>query len=153
MFIPLLIELIVRTIPESLLFVVASFVLTKTKINKKNFILSSCILVNVPYFTRLLPVDYGIHSLLSLIFLIFLNVKINKIRPISSIKASVLIFIIMFVSEYINIIFFQVVLKLNMNEIFKNPATRALSGIPSLFMFAIVIFIVHKVSKKSIIHK
>lgn len=149
MFIPWLIEFIIRTIPEVLLFIGASFVLTKTKINKKNFIISSCILVNAPYITRMLPIDYGIHSLLLLVFLIFLNIKINRIKPIPSIKAAVVIFIVMFASEYINIIFIQVVLKLNMNEIFKNPATRSISVIPSLFIFAAVIFIVHKISNES----
>lgn len=150
MFIPWLIELIIRAIPETLLFVGASFVLTKTKIDKKNFVLSSCILCILPYITRLLPVDFGITSLFSLIFLVFSNVKINKIKPVDSIKASVLIYIIMFLSEFINITFMQGVLKINMNEVFKNPVTRSISGIPSLFIFVIVIFIVHKVSKKSI---
>lgn len=150
MFIPWLIELIIRAIPETLLFVGASFVLTKTKIDKKNFVLSSCILCILPYITRLLPVDFGITSLFSLIFLVFSNVKINKIKPVDSIKASVLIYITMFLSEFINITFMQGVLKINMNEVFKNPVTRSISGIPSLFIFVIVIFIVHKVSKKSI---
>lgn len=150
MFIPWLTELIIRAIPETLLFVGASFVLTKTKIDKKNFILSSCILCILPYITRLLPVDFGITSLLSLIFLVFSNVKINKIKPVASIKASVLIYITMFLSEFISITFMQVVLKLNMNEIFKNTVMRAIAGIPSLFIFAIFIFIVHKVSKQLI---
>lgn len=150
MFIPWLAELIIRIIPEILLFIGASFVLTKTKIDKKNFVLSSCILCIVPYITRLLPVDFGITSLLALVFLAFLNVKINKIKPVASIKASVLIFITMFLSELISITFMQVVLKLNMNEIFKNTVTRSIAGIPSLFIFAIFIFIIHKVSKKSI---
>lgn len=149
MFIPWLTELIIRTIPEILLFIGASFVLTKTKIDKKNFVLSSCILCIVPYITRLLPVDFGITSLLALGFLVFLNVKINKINPIASIKVSVLIFITMFLSELISITFMQVVLKLNMNEIFKNTITRAIAGIPSLFIFAIFIFIVYKLSEKS----
>lgn len=150
MFISWLTELIIRIIPENLVFIGASFILTKTKIDKKNFVLSSFLLCIFVHITRLLPVDFGITSLLILFFLVFLNVKINKIKPIESIKASVLIFITMFLSEFISIIFMQVVLKLNMNEIFKNTVTRAIAGIPSLFIFAIFIFIIHKVSKKSI---
>jgi hypothetical protein len=149
MFIPWVIELIIRIIPEILLFVGASFVLTKTKIDKKNFVLSSCILCIVPYITRLLPVDFGITSLLALVFLTFLNVKINKIKPVASIKASALIFIAMFISEFISIVFMQVAMNLNMNEIFKNPVTKAISGIPSLFIFAVIIFTIHKVFMRS----
>lgn len=148
MFIPWLVELIVRMIPEALLFIGASYVLTKTKINKRNFALSSLVLLISVYVAKILPVDFGITSLLLLVFLIFLNMKVNKIKPIPSIKVSVIIFITMFVSEFISIVFMQVVLKLNMNEIFKNPATRSISGIPSLFIFAIVIFIVYKISNK-----
>lgn len=153
MFILWLVEFIIRTIPEALLFIGASFVLTRTKINKKNIVISSCIFVGSPYVARLLPIDYGIHSLLLLVFLSFLNVKINKIKSIESIKASVFIFIIMFVSEYINILFIQVILKLDMNEIFKNPLMRPISGVPSLFIFALVIFVVHKLSKKPLNQK
>lgn len=148
MFILWLIELIVRIIPEAILFVGASFILTKTKIDKKNFVLSSLIFLISVYIIKSLPVDFGITSLLLLVFLIFLNMKVNNIKPIPSIKASVVIFITMFVSEFISIVFMQVVLKLNMNEIFKNPATRSISGIPSLFIFAIVIFIIYKISNK-----
>ena len=148
MFIQWLVELIVRVIPEMILFIGASFALTKTKVNKKNLVLSSLMLCVILYITRLLPVNYGIPSLVSLISLCFLNVKINKIKTIDAIKASVLIFITMFVSEFISIVFMQVVLKINMNEVFKNPTTRSISGIPSLFIFAIVIFIIYKKIKK-----
>lgn len=134
-----IIELFLRLIPESFLFIFAGYAFSKNVIDKNRYILSSVILGITGYLVRLLPIDYGIHSVLTLIIDILLITNINKINVVKSIQAGIISTIFMFISEGINIFIIQFILKKDLNVIFQNPVTKTLYGIPSLIIFSCII--------------
>lgn len=139
-----LIELI-RVLPEMALYAIFSCVLSKTNINYKKILSISVIMFIVIYFIKLLPVEFGIHSLLLIVLLMFLNIKINKINNLKSIQVSILSFILMYVVEIITIILFQFVLKIDFAAYMLNPVHKALLGIPSLMLYGLIVFIINKI--------
>ena len=94
-----LFEFIVRSIPEEFLFVLAVHAFSKTGINLKRYLLSGTLFSITVYLIRLLPIQYGVHTILSLIVLIVLVSFINKIDIIKSIRAGIIIFILDFICE------------------------------------------------------
>jgi hypothetical protein len=133
------IELIIRLIPEGLAFILSGYALTRNVINMKRFLLSGVLLAIAGYFIRLLPIDYGIHSVLTLISFIILVININKFNVIKSIQAGIGSMIIMFISEGVNVAIIQFILKKDIDAIFADPILKTLYGLPSLLIFASIV--------------
>lgn len=144
-----LFEFIVRVIPEEFIFVLAAHAFSKTGINLKKYLLSATLFSSVVYLIRLLPIQYGIHTTLNLIVLIVLVSSINKIDIIKSIRAGIIIFIFDFIFEGLNLLFVQLVLKIDLNSIVNNFILKTLYGLPSLAIFGIIVMVYYfRLSKR-----
>ena len=135
-------ELVTRGVPESFLFVYSVYIITNTKIDNKKYFLSSIMLALIGFFNRLLPISYGIHTILNIIVLVILSTCIIKINVLQSIKASLLICIIMFICEGVNMFLIQILYGDNIVKVLTNPVLKTLYGIPSLIMTTIIILII-----------
>lgn len=132
-------EFIVRGIPEQFLFVLAIYAFSKIRIDLKKYLLSGVLASIMLYLVRLLPIQYGVHSLVSLVILIIIVSYINKIDIIKSIRGGISTFVLCFILEGINLSFIQFVLKMNLNNIMNNHILKTLTGLPSLIVFGIVV--------------
>ena len=134
-----LFEFIARGFAEEFLFVLAVHAFSKTGINLKKYLLSGTIFWILAFLIRLLPIQYGIHTILSLISLIVLVSWINKIDIVKAIRAGLITFILTFVFEGINIFIIQFILKVDINIMMNNPILKTLYGLPSIILFGIFV--------------
>lgn len=134
-------ELFFRVIPEEFLFILAIYSFSKTTINIKKYAISSIMLSIIAYLVRLLPIQYGVHTILGIIAILVIAVNIMKIDIIQAIRASIITMIIEFICEVINIFIIQYILKKDINYIFNDPNLKIVYGIPSLIIFAFIITI------------
>ncbi|MDV3427385.1 MAG: hypothetical protein LIR50_10015 [Bacillota bacterium] len=132
-------EFIVRGIPEEFLFVLAVHAFSKTGINLKKYILSGTLFWIMAYLIRLLPIQYGINTILSLIALIIIVNFINKIDIVKSIRSGLITLILEFIFEGINLIFIQFVFKIDLKIVMNNPIAKTLYGFPSIILFGIFV--------------
>jgi hypothetical protein len=135
-----LLEIFFRGLPEGFLFIFAVYAFSKTAINIKKYVVSSIIFVISVYLIRLLPIQYGVHSILNIIVLIVLAVNINKIGIIKSIQTSIMAVIIEFICEGINMIIIKYIFKADIVHILSEPSLKILYSIPSLLIFAAIVF-------------
>lgn len=152
-----LIGLFVNGIPEGLLDVLAIFILTKTPFNKRKYLLISFCFITLNYLIRLLPINYGVNTMLGLLVLVLLFTLFMRIDIQKLIKSSIAILIALFTCEQINLFFlFLIFGKEKILELFKDKdvvliqdtISKALYGIPSTVLFAIIIFIMYLITKK-----
>lgn len=141
-----LIQLLIEGIPESFLFVLAVYIFTRIKLNVKKYLSLSLIFTFIIYLTRLLPINPGTHTLLSLLVLIIIFIITNKVdlqNIIKTITSAIIIAIIIAVSEELNILLFFAFLG-------QSKTDKLLSGssiittvceIPSTIIFALIILI------------
>lgn len=142
-------EFFLRAIPESFLIIFAVYAFSKTAIEVKRYSLSSIIFSIMIYIIRLLPIHYGVHTILGIILIIILTVNINKIDIIKSIQAVILTVILQFICEGINIFIIQNIFKMDINYVFNKPVLKILYGIPSLIIFGCIIIMYYtKVLKR-----
>lgn len=131
-------ELVLRGIPEALLFYLAAYAFTKNKIQIKRYLLS-CILQSVMiYLIRFLPIQNGTDAILNLLVLITLIVIVNKIEIIQAIRAGIIISFLEFICEGINVFFIQFILRKDINSLFNNPMLKILYSSPSLLLFGCI---------------
>jgi len=134
-----LLEFFFRGLPEEFLIIFAVYAFSKTVINIKKYILSSILLVIAVYLIRLLPIQYGVHTILNIIVTIVLTVNINKIGIIKAIQASIVTIILEFICEGINMFIIQYIFKANIVNLLSDPLLKILYGIPSLLIFAAIV--------------
>ena len=120
-----LLEVFLRALPEEFLVIFAVYVFSKTVINAKKYIISSILYVLAVYLIRLLPIQYGVHTILNIIVIIVLTVTINKINIVKSIKASIMSVILLFTCEGINVFIVQHVFKADVKYVFSQPDRKS----------------------------
>lgn len=143
-----LIYLIGRVIPETLSFVWAFYTLSQTKIIMNRYFLSVITMVILICGVKLLPIHFGIHTLLLMVGIIIVNIFINKIDIIKSILVTLSVIIIEFISEIIDLFILQYLFKADTEYIFSNPQLKVLYGFPTFIFFVFFIIIL-----KSLINK
>ncbi|PRR80868.1 hypothetical protein [Clostridium vincentii] len=134
-----LLEIILRGIPEGLIFFMAAHAITKNKIKVKRYLLSTLLFSVILYLLRLLPINNGSVFILNLIIFIALSVIINKFDIVQSIKAGIMIMLIEFISEGVNVFLIQFILKKDLNYILSDPISKLIYFMPSLFLVGCIV--------------
>lgn len=130
---------IVRMIPEAFLMIYAVCKLTNTNINLKR-IFVSCILGGVGvYIARLLPVHFGVHTIISVMIYIVLAIRINKIDMFKAIATTLAVIIVLFISDFTFVVIYTNVLHLSSELLFGQSWIAVVSGIPSLILFYLIV--------------
>lgn len=132
-------EFVIRSIPEVFVFMFAAYAFSKTRIDKKIYILSSLLLAVAVFVIRALPINYGVHTILNISFMTIISNSINKIEIISSVKAAIIMAIILFASEGINVFILKLLLGDRLTIILSNPILKTIYGLPSLVILASIV--------------
>lgn len=137
------IEFFLRAIPEGFIYLLGAYVYSGTKIDKERYIIASLTASILIYSSRFLPVVFGVHTILSILFLAILSIFYNKIDLLGAIKATIISFIIQYLSEAINVILLEIFLS-NYSELLQDPVKKSILGIPSLVISLSFIFLYYK---------
>lgn len=135
-------EIIIKGIPEGLLFVYSVFVFTKTKFSVKQYLLTVLIFTLFVIMIKWLPIGSGANSMLYIIFLIVLMITMGKV-PIQKAFVAVLITAVLIgISEFFNVVLLNSLYGKEQTVILiSNPDTKIICGIPSTLIFALSLLI------------
>ncbi|WP_194190136.1 hypothetical protein [Clostridium chrysemydis] len=142
-------EIILRTIPESLLFVLVPYIISTKKIEVRNYFKSVLILSISVAIIRMFPISYGIHTLLNLVILVILFNLINHIEIDIAIKSVIFTTILLLISEGANLLVLKIFFSVSqINNMFKEPLYRMIIGFPSIIFFGVALLILYWGSKR-----
>lgn len=137
-------EFLFRTIPESFLSVLISYLLANRNINKKPYVISSLLFAVATYLIRLLPIDMGVHSLIVFAAYIPICVIVNKI-PVNKVIFSIMsAAIVLIFCEWVNLFILINILKVDVQVALVNPALKTLYLMPSLILYALFVLLLYK---------
>ena len=97
------------------------------------------------YIVRLLPIFPGVNIFFVILVIPLLLVVINHIEIMKAISSVLLLLITRLGTETLNIILLDSVLQMKMEELTNDPIKKTLFGMPSLLLFALVIFIFYRI--------
>lgn len=141
------IEFILRVIPESFLVIFAIYVFSKTNIEKKKYLVTSIVFSLIIYTTRMLPINYGVHMILSVLILLFIVVSYNNIEVANGVKSIIFTYLIQLASEAINVLMLNF-MNVDLDTLFQDAVSKTILGIPSLIITGIVILIFYVINNK-----
>jgi len=132
-------SLFLRLIPEAILIMYAICLLTNSKADMKKLIISGIIGGTVVYLVRLLPIHFGVHTILSILFDILLAVKLNNIEMHKAISGSLISIIIIFISDIILVAVYLNIFQLSSELVLGQSLVSVIASIPSLIIFYFIV--------------
>lgn len=134
-------EFFTRGLPEGFLLVFAIHCFSKTNIEIKKYLISAILMAIAGYSVRLMPINYGVHTILNIIIVSILTIFINKLKIMKAVKAIIITVILESICEGINLFIIYYILRIDINNTFKNPILKTMYGIPSLIILGIIVLV------------
>lgn len=141
-------SILVRLILEAFIMLNSICVLTNTKFQVGRALKWSIVICITVFIARLLPVHFGVHTIISIIIYIILSVKLFSIDIYRSIATVLIIHIVLFVSDLLLVMIYTKLLQLPAELVMSKTWVANVAGIPSLFIFYLIIKIIHYFKKK-----
>lgn len=145
-----LIEFFLRLIPEGFLLALSIYAFSGTAINKRRLIISWAILSINPYIIRMLPINFGVHTILLIMLYIVVAVNINRVDMMIAIKLSLIAIIILSICDFVNLFIVVKILNMPIEKLLDNTLTKTLLGLPSLGLFFIIVFFSYRRKLKKV---
>ncbi|WP_434797537.1 hypothetical protein [Terrisporobacter vanillatitrophus] len=141
--------ILVRTFPESALVFIVGCYFLNLSISKKDLLKSTLILGVIQSFVRMLPISFGIHTIIGMCPILFMLVNLSKDTFINCIMALCKVFLCLILSESIYVILLTKVLSIP-DKVFIDNYTimGAIYSLPSLIIFAILSALLGFVTRK-----
>lgn len=140
-------SLFIRLIPETFLIIYSICLLTNTKIDYKKIFLSAIMGGTGVYIARLLPIHFGVHTILGIILYIVLTVNIFKIDTHKAIAGTLISTVLCFISDVILVVFYTSVLNFSSEMVSSKTLLAVIASIPSLIIFYLILPVVVRVKE------
>lgn len=134
---------------QSVISVLAVCAINKKKIEIKMFSLVTILYAFSMIFIRMLPIDFGVHTLFISIVLIVLGITLLKTPVYKTVLSALIVGVIVLLTEIINGIFLGLIIGFdNIKTFSANEVNWAIAGIPANILFLIIVLIIYKLSTK-----
>lgn len=140
--------ILIRTFPESLVLILVGMILLGIKIDIKSLIKKGIFLGVVITAIRMLPINFGVHTILAMIVLAFILYKSCGKQLIKSIIATCCIWISLALSEGIYILIATNILNVPFKHLTNTQAYGAIITLPSLLILIGIAILIKLVMDK-----
>ena len=139
----------IRSFPESVLLILAGYILFDLKIDIIDVLKNSILYLIILTFIRMMPISFGIHTVLSMFVIGIIFYKLKKQQIITTILNIANIYICLAISEGIYMIIANCVFKIPTQVLTANTSVySALLALPSLLIFILLIIVIKLITKK-----
>lgn len=130
-----------RTLAEGIVAVIAIYMLSGKKAGWKEYIGVGLLISVIIYIVRHLPIQFGVHTLILLLFYVFIIKTIGKIEFYNATSSCIIFIAILYLSELMTVTFtgfFQIPVETLFD---KSIVGMLISFIPLVIAFAVIILI------------
>ncbi len=137
--------LILQGIPEQIAIVTLAFVIAKIPLEGKKIIPIGLVIAFSSYFLRLLPITFGIHTIIIMVLLFILLFKVGKSNINTSLIASLISFLTIIIVETICLSLLMPAFGVTSEILFTNTTIRILISLPQVLVLFVLAFILLKI--------
>lgn len=135
-------SLFIRLIPEAFFILLSVCLLTNSKINYKNIAIASIIGGTCVYIFRMMPVHFGIHTIIGVMVYILLSYKYSNIQIHKAVVGALITVILLFISDTMLFFLYKGVLNLPLDILVGNSLLAVIATLPSLIIFYIIVILI-----------
>lgn len=139
------IEFFLRNIPEMFILIWGIHIISRKYFDIPKYIISSIGMAIITFFVRWLPIYFGVHMIINIILIISIMVIIG-IHLIEAMYSVLLMFLMLSLSEFLNMIMLRL-LNINTSNQILSPFMKCIYGLPSLIILSLFIIIINYLLK------
>lgn len=143
-----IVYILVRTFPESLVLVLSGMILLGNSIDIKNLFKKGILLGMTVVFIRVLPINFGVHTMLAMIPFALIIFESSGKDIIKTMITTCTVWIALILSEGIYSIIAAVIFKIPTETLMNKDLQGALITLPSLIIVLIIVFIFKGIENK-----
>lgn len=127
---------------QGFVFTLGIFAFNRQKIVFGKYMLVSVVLSAFIILVRLMPISFGVHTILNLLFLFLVCVLMLKMPIYTTIRSTLLVTVFLLVSEMANIgVLIRIFGQSEFDRRMEIPVEKALLGLPGALTFTLLIFL------------
>lgn len=141
-----LLDFFILGIPESFLSILIIYSLGRKRIIWKSYFLLSILLAIVEYSTRMLPINFGVHTMLDMLLIILLAVYVIKIPVLKAVSYTIVEKFIIVFSEVLLFTLMNL-FKIDISNKTSSTLIKDLYEFPYLIFIGLAVIIIRKIRK------
>ena len=137
--------LIIQGLPEQIAVMTLAFVFAKIRLEWKKIIIFAIIMTLTVYLLRMLPITFGIHTIVLLGLQFFFLIQFCQVHVLEALRACLISVLLLIMVEYICFTLFTVLFGISFETYMNDVTTRILISWPQVIVLFLISFIVLKV--------
>ena len=125
------------------------YTFNQQKIVLKDYLSASTLVTIITYIVRLLPISFGVHTIIHILASIFICITLLKMPAFTTIRSMSIVIVLLLGSEMIDIAFFMMIMG---RERYENamhyPLQKAITAIPANVLFLLLVTLSYYLLKK-----
>lgn len=133
-------EYVLGYVLQGFMYCLGIYAFSLKKVETKKYLFASGIFIVISYIMRLLPVSFGVHTILDLICLFILGVLFLKMPALSTIRSILAITVLLLITELISVFLMTNLLgQALFDTMMTDSLGKAIIALPSSLIFALLI--------------
>ncbi len=133
-------EFVLGYVLQGFAIVLGIFVLNRQKITLKKYFIASVLVIIISYSVRLLPISFGVHTILNVLFLFLICVIVLKMPAYTTVRSALLITMILLICEMADVAVMVAILgKTKFEYMMTDSVEKALIGFPGAVFFSLLV--------------
>lgn len=141
-------SLIFQGIPENIGLITLAFVLAGAELNWKKLFLLGSTLALTAFFIRMLPITFGIHTIVLICLLVFFVTNFSEANLTTAIMSALISFICLVVFEITTHMTAFKIFQIPMEVVTNNQMLKLLVGMPQVILLFLSSIIIRKYRKR-----
>jgi hypothetical protein len=142
-------EFILGYMLQGFAIVLGIYTFNKQEIILKDYILASGLVMIVSCLVRLLPISFGVHTIINMMLLFIICILMLKMPMYTTLRSMSLITILLLLFEMVDVaVISSVVGSERFEELMQNPLHKSMIGVPANVLFMVFVVITNNLMKK-----
>lgn len=129
--------------------VLGVYAFNKQELKFKKYILASTLVMIISFFVGYIPISYGVHTILNLLFLFLICTLLLKMPGYSTVRSTLFVTILLLINEMVLIsIMISILGQEKFEDMMQYPVEKAILVAPASISFALIVYIAYYILVK-----
>lgn len=129
---------------QGLIIVLGVLVFNRQKVVLKSYIFASLLVIIISYLVRLLPISFGVHTILNMLSLFLICIIVIKIPAYNAIRSALLVTVLLLICEMVDVaLMIQILGQEKFETMMLGTLEKAIIGFPGALFFSLLVILAY----------
>lgn len=120
------------------------YAFNRQRIVIRSYIIGSLLVILVSYLVRLLPISFGVHTIINMLIMFLICIIVLKMPAYKTIQSALLVTVLLLICEMVDVaIMIAIFGKSRFEKMMLVPLQKAMAGIPGTMFFVMIVIVAY----------